>query len=93
MDLPAVGGGGEHQRLQRYQGHHEQRAQHQDPGSVFLPQHAIDVVRQILNACIRYGVSVCIAGSTGSGKTTIMTWLLSNVPNNRRLITMVEAYP
>ena len=43
-----------------------------------------------LPACIRYGVSVCIAGSTGSGKTTIMAWLLSNVPNNRRLITIEE---
>ena len=45
-----------------------------------------------LTACIRYGVSVCIAGSTGSGKTTIMAWLLSNVPNNRRLITIEEGY-
>ena len=43
-----------------------------------------------LTACIRYGVSVCIAGSTGSGKTTIMAWLLSNVPNNRRLIRGVS---
>ena len=43
-----------------------------------------------LTACIRYGVSVCIAGSTGSGKTTVMAWLLSNVPNNRRLITIEE---
>ena len=43
-----------------------------------------------LTACIRYGVSVCIAGSTGSGKTTIMAWLLSNVPHNRRLITIEE---
>ena len=43
-----------------------------------------------LTACIRYGVSVCIAGSTGSGKTTIMAWLLSNVPDNRRLITIEE---
>ena len=43
-----------------------------------------------LIACIRYGVSVCIAGSTGSGKTTIMAWLLSTVPNNRRLITIEE---
>ena len=43
-----------------------------------------------LTACIRYGVSVCIAGSTGSGKTTIMAWLLSNVPSNRRLITIEE---
>lgn len=31
---------------------------------------------EFLTACIRYGVSVCIAGSTGSGKTTIMAWLL-----------------
>jgi len=43
-----------------------------------------------LCACIRYGVSVCIAGSTGSGKTTVMAWLLSQVPNNRRLITIEE---
>lgn len=43
-----------------------------------------------LTACIRYGVSVCIAGSTGSGKTTVMAWLLSNVPDNRRLITIEE---
>lgn len=43
-----------------------------------------------LTACVRYGVSVCIAGSTGSGKTTIMAWLLSMVPNNRRLITVEE---
>lgn len=43
-----------------------------------------------LTACIRYGVSVCIAGSTGSGKTTVMAWLLSQVPNNRRLITIEE---
>jgi len=43
-----------------------------------------------LTSCIRYGVSVCIAGGTGSGKTTIMAWLLSTVPNNRRLITIEE---
>ena len=45
---------------------------------------------EFLTACIRYGVSVCIAGSTGSGKTTIMAWLLSQVPNNRRLNTIEE---
>lgn len=43
-----------------------------------------------LRCCIRYGVSVCIAGATGSGKTTVMSWLLSKVPNNRRLITIEE---
>jgi len=43
-----------------------------------------------LTACVRYGVSVCIAGATGSGKTTIMAWLLSTVPDNRRLITIED---
>ena len=51
---------------------------------------ATDEMLDFLTACIRYGVSVCIAGSTGSGKTTVMAWLLSNVPNNRRLITIEE---
>lgn len=51
---------------------------------------ATDEMLAFLTACIRYGVSVCIAGSTGSGKTTIMAWLLSQVPNNRRLITIEE---
>ena len=85
------------------------------PDKFSSPQHAIDVVRRMLNACgmviddtmpsvigfldknvriltacIRYGVSVCIAGATGSGKTTIMAWLLSQVPDNRRLITIEE---
>lgn len=51
---------------------------------------ATDEMLDFLTACIRYGVSVCIAGSTGSGKTTVMAWLLSMVPNNRRLITIEE---
>lgn len=51
---------------------------------------ATDEMLDFLVCCIRYGVSVCIAGSTGSGKTTVMSWLLSMVPNNRRLITIEE---
>ena len=43
-----------------------------------------------LGACIQYGVSSCIAGATGSGKTTVMAWLLGKVPYNRRLITIEE---
>lgn len=51
---------------------------------------ATEDILAFLTCCIRYGVSVCIAGSTGSGKTTIMSWLLSMVPDNRRLITIEE---
>jgi len=41
-----------------------------------------------LAECLRYGVSICIAGSTGSGKTTIAGWLLTTVPDNRRIFTI-----
>ena len=51
---------------------------------------ATEEMLDFLTACIRYGVSVCISGGTGSGKTTDMAWLLSMVPNNRRLITIEE---
>lgn len=43
-----------------------------------------------LTSCVRYGVSVCIAGATGSGKTTLMAWLLSTVPDHYRLITIED---
>ena len=45
-----------------------------------------------LTACIRYGVSVCIAGSTGSGKTTIMAWLLSNVPSENPALNINQDF-
>ena len=43
-----------------------------------------------LTYCIHYGVSICIAGPTNSGKTTLMAWLLSTIPNNYRLITIED---
>ena len=51
---------------------------------------ATEEMMDFLVSCIRYGVSVCIAGSTGSGKTTVMSWLLSTVPDDMRLITIEE---
>lgn len=57
---------------------------------LLLSGAATEEILEFLTCCIRYGVSVCIAGSTGSGKTTIMSWLLSMVPDNRRLITIEE---
>ncbi len=51
---------------------------------------ATDEMMDFLISCVRYGVSVCVAGSTGSGKTTVMSWLLSTVPDDRRLITIEE---
>lgn len=55
-----------------------------------LTGSATDEMLDFLTCCVRFGVSICIAGSTGSGKTTVMSWLLSMVPDNRRLITIEE---
>lgn len=41
-----------------------------------------------LELCTRYGVSTCIAGGTGSGKTTLTNWLLSTIPDEKRVYTI-----
>ncbi len=51
---------------------------------------ATEEMMDFLMSCVKHGISVCIAGSTGSGKTTVMSWLLSTIPNDRRVITIEE---
>ena len=41
-----------------------------------------------LSACLRYGASICIAGATGSGKTTVAGWMLTTIPDHLRLFTI-----
>jgi len=41
-----------------------------------------------LTTMLRYGLSICVTGATGSGKTTLMAWLLSTIPNDMRLFTI-----
>lgn len=41
-----------------------------------------------LSECVRYGVSVCVAGATSSGKTTLMGWLLTTIPDSKRIYTI-----
>ena len=45
-------------------------------------------LHDFLSACLRYGVSVCVAGATGSGKTTVAGWLLTTIPDNKRVFTI-----
>jgi len=41
-----------------------------------------------LSNLIRYGISVCVAGATSSGKTTVLGWLLTTIPNHKRIYTI-----
>ena len=43
-----------------------------------------------LTLCINHGISLAIAGSTGSGKTTDLAYLLSCLDNNKRIYTIED---
>ncbi|SKC77675.1 ATPase, T2SS/T4P/T4SS family [Maledivibacter halophilus] len=36
----------------------------------------------------RYGESICFTGATSSGKTTLMSYILSTLPNDKRIFTI-----
>jgi pilus assembly protein CpaF len=41
-----------------------------------------------LSDVIASGLSICLAGATTSGKTTLLGYLLSQVPDNKRIVTI-----
>ncbi len=49
---------------------------------------ATDEMLDFLAACLHYGISICVAGATSSGKTTMANWLLTTIPNNKRIFTI-----
>lgn len=49
---------------------------------------ATEPMLEFLSQSLRYGVSTCAAGATGSGKTTVAGWILSTIPNEKRVITI-----
>ena len=51
---------------------------------------ATDEMMDFLSVCLRYGVSICVAGATSSGKTTVAGWLLSTIPDNKRIFTIED---
>lgn len=44
----------------------------------------------LLAACYCHGVSMCITGATSSGKTTLMSWILGQVPYAKRIVTLEQ---
>lgn len=51
---------------------------------------ATDRMLEFLSSALRYGISICIAGNTGSGKTSTAGWLLSTIPDDKRIYTIEE---
>ena len=49
---------------------------------------ATDEILDFLAECIRYGISVCVAGATSSGKTTLLGWLLTTIPDSKRIYSI-----
>lgn len=47
-------------------------------------------ILDLLAACYCHGVSMCITGATSSGKTTLMSWILGQVPYNKRIVTLEQ---
>lgn len=41
-----------------------------------------------LAECLRYGISICVAGATSSGKTALAGWLLTTIPDSKRIFTI-----
>jgi len=49
---------------------------------------ATDEMLDFLSECLRYGISMCVAGATSSGKTTLAGWLLTTIPDSKRIFTI-----
>lgn len=49
---------------------------------------ATEPMLDFLTECLRYGISICVAGATSSGKTTSAGWLLTTIPDNKRIFTI-----
>lgn len=56
----------------------------------FEGKTATEEMLDFLSECIRYGISVCVAGATSSGKTTVAGWLLTTIPDNKRIFTIED---
>ena len=49
-----------------------------------------DEMLDFLSFAYSSGISMCITGETGSGKTTLMSYIMEQIPPTKRLITMEE---
>ena len=51
---------------------------------------ATEEMLDFLGAAYNYGASMCITGATSSGKTTLMSWILAQVFDSKRIVTIEQ---
>ena len=51
---------------------------------------ASEEVLDFLGLCLNHGVSISVAGKTASGKTTLLSYLLNNLNESQRIVTIEE---
>lgn len=51
---------------------------------------ASEEVLDFLALCLNHGVSISVAGKTASGKTTLLSYLLNNLDERQRIVTIEE---
>ena len=51
-------------------------------------QFATEEMLDFLVTCMRYGASVVVSGATSTGKTTLINYLLGEIPDSKRIFTI-----
>ena len=64
---------------------HPQRV---DRNCLIKSEMATEEMISFLEMCIRYGVSLVVAGRTSSGKSTLLNALLTSIPNDKRIYSI-----
>lgn len=59
-----------------------------DKDTLITSEFATEEMVNFLSMCMRYGVSVVVAGATSSGKTTLLNALLQTIPDNKRIFSI-----
>jgi type IV secretion system protein VirB11 len=64
----------------------------QDHELILLEAKAARDLKRFFELCIEHKLTICISGSTGSGKTTFMKALCDMMPTNIRIITLEDVH-
>lgn len=58
---------------------------------ILLKGTATEEMLYFLTSILKYKVSICVAGATGSGKTALLNWIICTLSNDLRIMTIESA--